>query len=62
MYTNLTMLYVDNIMRGKVTNFNKVPKFLQPSVEASLKDYNIYVAEDGSFYYKEQEEAGEVEE
>lgn len=53
---NLTILWTNAILNGKVTNFNEVPKYLRPYVQKSLEDLGITIDEEGNFIFPEVEE------
>lgn len=45
---NLTMLYINEILDGNITNINDVPKLLRSKVAAKLPEYGYTTTEDGT--------------
>ena len=46
---SLTMLWVNEVLKGNVTNSNDVPKLLRSKVIAKLLEYGVTTDESGNF-------------
>ena len=46
---SLTMLWVNEVLKGNVTNANDVPKMLRSKVIAKLLEYGVTTDENGNF-------------
>ena len=51
---NLTMLYLNEILEGRITNINQVSKLVRKKVKARLADYGLGVDEEGNIYVLDQ--------
>lgn len=51
--SGLTLLYMNEILKGNITNINDIPKLVRAKVLAHFDDYGLAYDENGNIYVKD---------